>query len=189
MSSSCWSRLSGPTGDSTPRTDSLSQEPSINNVVIQRSAVKLSKKSSNSYTLFPCKIQNLRNVHRFNGSFLKHLSLFMDNSQDVHKFENYFNWTMTYRLDSTFPIPYGHFIQVRTQCIIHVSKTSCLSTEKSTSCCQRSWGLHPAVWAWQFSAGHQVPVQRTRPRIHIQLQELQRQGGGHQGAQKVSIRK
>ena len=57
---------------------------------------------------------------RFNESFLKHLS-FMDNSPDVHKFENYFNWTMTYRLDSTFPIPYGHFIQVRAK-----SHYSCL---------------------------------------------------------------
>ena len=71
----------------------------------------------------------------FNESFLKHLP-FMDNSPDVHKFENYFNWTMTYRLDSTFPIPYGHFIQVRTQCIIHVSKKLYLSTERSASCCE-----------------------------------------------------
>ena len=171
MSSSCWSRLSGPTGDSTPQTDSLSQGPSLNNVFLQHS-----------------QLQSLpiRNVHKVQWKLSYHLS-FMDNSPDVHKFENYFNWTMTYRLDSTFPIPYGHFIQVRTQCIIHVSKTSCLSTEKSTSCCQGSWGLHPSVWAWPCSAGHQVPVQRPRPRIHIQLQELQRQGGGHQGAQKVSI--
>ena len=30
----------------------------------------------------------------------------------VHRFQDYYNWTMTYRLDSTFPIPYGQFTQV-----------------------------------------------------------------------------
>ena len=33
----------------------------------------------------------------------------------VHRFQDYYNWTMTYRLDSTFPIPYGQFTQVNTK--------------------------------------------------------------------------
>ena len=32
---------------------------------------------------------------------------------DIHKLNNYFNWTMTYRRDSDFPFPYGRVVQTK----------------------------------------------------------------------------
>lgn len=32
---------------------------------------------------------------------------------DIHTLDNYFNWTMSYRLDSDFPLPYGSVVKVK----------------------------------------------------------------------------
>ena len=34
---------------------------------------------------------------------------------DIHQLDGFFNWTMTYRRDSDFYLPYGRFRQVRHQ--------------------------------------------------------------------------